>query len=43
METVVNAKTVIEEEEVLEPFKIKKEVKQGCLLVSLLVVLSVRL
>jgi hypothetical protein len=42
METVVNTKTVIEREEVLKLFKIKKRVRQGCLLAPLLFVLSVK-
>jgi hypothetical protein len=40
METVVNAKIIIEGEEVLESFKIKRRVKQDCLLTLLLFVLS---
>jgi Reverse transcriptase (RNA-dependent DNA polymerase) len=41
METVVNAKSVIEKEEVLEPFKIERGVRQDCPLAPLLFVLLV--
>jgi hypothetical protein len=41
MKTIVNVETIIEGEEVSEPFKIERRVRQGCPLASLLFVLSV--